>query len=204
VRAQVSLRVWRVARDPYPDCSFLPTHLRSSKGASIEPTNGGILQIDSFSHLGRSSSETDIWCCMRSFSADLDKSFRPISLFGEMIVLSHIATDSSWWNPFGRHQCSRRCTKPPGVQIQCLRDQIRDPTLIHFSLETRALLLEQFPAHSDDLFFWTSFPAGSGYRTSPESHILPIYPCMHQICYHLLITGIFMLFDCIPVLIHEI
>jgi hypothetical protein len=25
--------------------------------------------------------------------------------------------------------------------------------------------------HSDHLFFWTSFLAGSGYRTSPESHI---------------------------------
>jgi hypothetical protein len=25
--------------------------------------------------------------------------------------------------------------------------------------------------HSDGLFFLTSFPAGSGYRTSPESHI---------------------------------
>jgi hypothetical protein len=25
--------------------------------------------------------------------------------------------------------------------------------------------------HSDDLFIQTSFPAGSGYRTSPKSHI---------------------------------
>jgi hypothetical protein len=33
------------------------------------------------------------------------------------------------------------------------------------------LLLEQFPAHSDGLFFRTSFPASSGYRTSPKSHI---------------------------------
>jgi hypothetical protein len=51
--------------------------------------------------------------------------------------------------------------------MQCLRD----PTLIHFSLEARALLLEQFLAHSDDLSFRTSFPAGNGYRTSPELHI---------------------------------
>jgi hypothetical protein len=27
------------------------------------------------------------------------------------------------------------------------------------------------PAHFDDLFFRMSFPVGSGYRTSPESHI---------------------------------
>jgi hypothetical protein len=108
---------------------------------------------------------------MQSFRADPDKSFRPISLFGETIVLSHIAADSVGGILLGRIQCSRRCANPPGVQIQCLRDQIRDPTLIHFSLEARALLLEQFPAHSDGRFFWTSFPAGSGYRISPESHI---------------------------------
>jgi hypothetical protein len=76
-----------------------------------------------------------------------------------------------WWNPFGRIQCSRRCANPPGIQIQCLRDRIRDPILIHFSLEVRALLLEQFPAHSDGPFFRMSFPAGSGYCISPESRI---------------------------------
>jgi hypothetical protein len=84
-----------------------------------------------------------------------------------------------WWNPFGRIQCPRRCANPPGVQIQCLRDRIRDPILIHFSLEARALLLEQFPAHSDDPFFWTSFPAGSSYRIPPESRIfadLSVHP----------------------------
>jgi hypothetical protein len=76
-----------------------------------------------------------------------------------------------WWNPLGHIQCSRRCANPLGVQIQCLRDQIRDPALTHFSLEARALLLEQFPAYFDGPNFRTSFPAGSGYCTSPESHI---------------------------------
>jgi hypothetical protein len=57
--------------------------------------------------------------------------------------------------------------------------------------------------YSDSLNFRTSLPAGSGYRTSSESHIF-VYLCMHQIYYHLLIMGIFMLFDCILVLIHEI
>jgi hypothetical protein len=76
-----------------------------------------------------------------------------------------------WWNPFGRIQCSRRCANPLGVQIQCLRDRIRDPILIHFSLEAKVLLLEQFPAHSDGPFFQTSFPAGSGYHISPELRI---------------------------------
>jgi hypothetical protein len=76
-----------------------------------------------------------------------------------------------WGNPLGCIQCSRRCANPPGVQIQCLRDQIRDPTLTHFNLEARVILLEQFPAYSDGLNFRTSFPAGSDYRTSPELHI---------------------------------
>jgi hypothetical protein len=99
------------------------------------------------------------------------KSFRPISLFGETIVLSHIAADSVGGILWGASSAPRRCANPPGVQIQCLRDQIRDPTLTHFSLEVRALLLEQFPAYSDGLNSRTSFPAGSGYRISPESHI---------------------------------
>jgi hypothetical protein len=42
--------------------------------------------------------------------------------------------------------------------------------------------LEQFRAYSDGGFFRSSFPAGSGYCNFPESHILPIYPYMHQIC----------------------
>jgi hypothetical protein len=71
----------------------------------------------------------------------------------------------------GRIQCSKRGANPPGVQIQCRRGQIRDPTDIHSSLEARALLLEQFRTHSNGGFFRSSFPAGSGYRISPESHI---------------------------------
>jgi hypothetical protein len=76
-----------------------------------------------------------------------------------------------WWNTLGHIQCSRRCANPSGVHIQCLRDQIRDPSLTHFILEARALFLEQFPAYSDGLNFRMIFPAGNGYRTSPESHI---------------------------------
>jgi hypothetical protein len=109
-----------------------------------------------------------------------------------------------WWNPLGGIQCPQEVCKPPGVQIQCLRDQIRDSTVTHFSLDARALLLEQFPAYSDGLNSQTSFPAGSGYHISLESHIFADLSVKHQICYHLLITGIFMLFDCILVLIHEI
>jgi hypothetical protein len=108
---------------------------------------------------------------MQSIRADPGKSFRPISLFGETIVLSHIAADYVGGILWGTSSALRRCANPPGVQIQCLRDQIRYPALTHFSLEARVLLLEQFPAYSDGLNSRTSFPAGRGYRTSPESHI---------------------------------
>jgi hypothetical protein len=60
VRAQVRLRVCGAARGPSSDCSFLPTQLRSSQGAQIEPfpsdSDGGIFQGASSSHLGRNSS----------------------------------------------------------------------------------------------------------------------------------------------------
>ena len=96
-------------------------------------------------------------------------SFRPISLFGEMIVLSHIAADFVGGILWGASSA------PGGVQTpQGSRSSVSETRfdILHFSLEARALLLEQFPAHSDGLSFWTSFPAGSGYRTSPESHII--------------------------------
>jgi hypothetical protein len=165
--------------------------------------DGGILHIASSSHLGRSSSG-------QTFGLHAEYQSR----YGRILPTQFCIWQDDrfepynirfrWRNPLGRIQCPRRCANPPGVQVQCLRDQIRDLALIHFSLEARALLLEQFSERSDDLSFRASFPAGSGYRTSPESHILSIYPCMHQICYHLLITGIFMLFSCILVMIHEI
>jgi hypothetical protein len=148
---------------------------------------------------------TKIWCCMQSIRADLGKSFRPISLFGETIVLSHIVADFVGGILWGASSSLRGCANPPGVKIQCLRDQIRDPALTHFSLEARVFLLEQFPTYSDGLNFWTSFPAGSGYRTSSESHIFAD-PSVHAS--DLLSSSdhgyFFMLFDCIPVLIHKI
>jgi hypothetical protein len=108
---------------------------------------------------------------MQSFRADLRQILLTHFLIWRDDRFEPYSSRFHWWNPLGRIQCSRRCANPPGVQIQCLRDQIRDPTLTHFSLEARALLLEQFPAYSDSLNFRTSFPAGSSYRTSPESHI---------------------------------
>jgi hypothetical protein len=141
---------------------------------------------------------------MQSSRADPDKPFRPISSFDETIVLSHIAADSVGGILLGRIQCPRRGANPPGVQIQCLevRSEIRQTSIS--SLEARALLLEQFRAHSDGLFFRSSFPAGSGYRISPESHIFADLSVHASDLLSSYDHGYFLLFDCIPVQIHEI
>jgi hypothetical protein len=101
---------------------------------------------------------------MQSFRADPDKSFRPISLFGETIILSHIAADSVGGILWGASSAPGGLQTPQGSRSGALETRF-------FSLEARALLLEQFPAYFDGLNFWTSFPAGSGYHTLPESHI---------------------------------
>jgi hypothetical protein len=106
-RAQASLRIRRSAIDLCPDCSFVPTHWRSSQGASIEPS---IIRFrrwnlaDRFIQPFRAQLfRTDIWRCMQSSRADPDKPFRPISSSDETIVLSHIAADSVggiFWGAF--------------------------------------------------------------------------------------------------------
>jgi hypothetical protein len=208
VRAQVSLRVWRAARDPYPDCSFLPTHLRSSQGASIEPSIVRFWRWNLADRLIQPFRaqlfQIDIWCCMQSFRADPDKSFRPISLFGEMIVLSHIAADSLV-ESFGVHPVLQEVRKPPrGPDPVPQRPDSRSDTHpfqsrgqgASFGVVSSVFRRFELP---DEFSSWYRLPYFAGNRIFSS-----IYPCMHQICYHLLITGIFMLFDCIPILIHEI
>ena len=97
MRAQVSLKVWRAARDPYPDCNFFPTHLRSSQGASIEPF---IIKFWRWNLAERIIQPFRaqlfwqyIWGCKQSIRTDPGKLFRPSSAFGETIVLSPIAVD---------------------------------------------------------------------------------------------------------------
>ena len=70
-RAQASLRVWRAAIDLCLDCSFVPTHWRSSQGASIEPF---IIRFRRWNLADRSiqpfwaqSFWTDVWRCMQVF-----------------------------------------------------------------------------------------------------------------------------------------
>jgi hypothetical protein len=120
--------------------------------------------------------------------------FSSYDIFQYLPIFSPILPIFSFSDPrryFAVADVGNTSANPPGVQIQCRRGPIRVPTDIHSSIETRVHPLEQFRAHSDGGFFRSSFPAGSSYHISPESHILPIYPCMHQICYLLMIAGIF-------------
>jgi hypothetical protein len=161
------------------------------------------LQIDSSSHSGRSySGQTFGFACRVSGQIQTN----PFDPFHHLTRRSFEPYSSKfrWWNLLGCIQCSKRGANPPGVQIQCRRGQIRDPTDIHSSLEARALLLEQFRAHSDSGFFRSSFPASSGYRISPKSHIfadLSVHASNLLSSYD---HEYFLLFDCIPVHIQEI
>ena len=106
---------------------------------------------------------------------------------------------------FGAHPVSQEVRKPPrGPDPMPQRPDSRSDTHPFqsrgqgtsigavSSAFRRSILLDEFSQLvAVTVFLW--------------NHIfLMIYPCMHQICHHLLITGIFMLFDCILVLIHEI
>jgi hypothetical protein len=108
---------------------------------------------------------------MQNFRADPDKSFRPISLFGETIVLSPIAADSVGGILLGASSALGGAQTPQGSRSSALetRSEIR-----HSSISV------QRPGR----FYWINFrriptvhssgrvfPAGSGYRISPEPHI---------------------------------
>jgi hypothetical protein len=72
---------------------------------------------------------------------------------------------------FGAHPVLQEVSKPPrGLDPVPQRPDSRSDTHPYQS-RGQGASLEQFPAYSDGLNFRTSFPAGSGYRTSPELHI---------------------------------
>jgi hypothetical protein len=76
---------FRPSRDP---ARALPLSHSSSD------SDGGILQIDPYSHFGRSHPGPTFGIACRGFLSDPDKPFRPISSLDETIVLSYIAADS--------------------------------------------------------------------------------------------------------------
>ena len=66
-------------------------------------SDGGILQSVPFSYLGHMHAGQTFGFACRGSSSDLAKSFQPISLRDEAIVLSYIATDSDggiYWGAF--------------------------------------------------------------------------------------------------------
>jgi hypothetical protein len=162
------------------------------------------LQIDPPSHFGCSHSGQTFGVACICSRADPAKLFRPISSFDETIVLSHIAADSNGGIFWGAFSVQGGAQTPQGSKSGCRRGPIRVPTDIYSSIETRVHLLEQFQAHSDGGFFRSGFPAGSGYRISPES---PIFSDLSVHASDLLSSydhGYFLLFYCIPVQIQEI
>jgi hypothetical protein len=141
---------------------------------------------------------------MQSIRADPGKSFRPSSAFDETIVLSPIAADFVGGILWGASRVPRGAQTPQGSRSSAseTRSEIR-----HSSISV----------WRPGRFYWSSFqhiptvyPSERVFQLVAVIVLLRnrifllIYPCMHQICYHLLITGIFMLLACILVMIHEI
>jgi hypothetical protein len=80
-------------------------------------SDGGILQSVPFSYLGRMHAGQTFGFACRGSSSDLAKSFQPISLQDEAIVLSYIATDSDSGIYWGAFSVQGGAQTPPGFQI---------------------------------------------------------------------------------------
>jgi len=89
-----------------PAKSFQPISLRDEAiilSYIATDSDGGILQSVPFSYLGRMHAGQTFGFACRGSSSDPAKSFQPISLRDEVIVLSYIATDSDggiYWGAF--------------------------------------------------------------------------------------------------------
>jgi hypothetical protein len=79
----------------------------------------------------------------------MGKPFRPSFAFSKENVLSPIAADFIGGIIWGTSREPRRCSNPPGDEIQSIRGHICHLTVTNIILEARALLLGQFLAHSD-------------------------------------------------------
>jgi hypothetical protein len=87
--------------DPFRPSGELARALPLSQFSS--DFDGGILQSVPFSYLGRMHAGQTFGFACRGSSSDPAKSFQPISLRDEAIVLSYIATDSDggiYWGAF--------------------------------------------------------------------------------------------------------
>jgi hypothetical protein len=96
---------FRPSRDP---ARALPLSHSSSD------SDGGILQIDPYSHFGRSHSGQTFGIACRGFLSDPAKPFRPISSLDETIVLSYIAADSDGGILWGAFSAQGGAQTPQG------------------------------------------------------------------------------------------
>jgi hypothetical protein len=83
---------------------------------SSSDSNGGILQSDPYSCLGRSHSEQTFGLACRGSLSDPAKSFQPISLLDETIVLSYIAADSDGGIHWGAFSAQGGAQTPQGFR----------------------------------------------------------------------------------------
>jgi hypothetical protein len=79
-------------------------------------SDGGILQSDPYSCLGRMHAGRTFGFACRGSSSDSAKSFQPISLRDEAIVLSYIATDSDGGIHWGAFSVQGGAQTPQGFR----------------------------------------------------------------------------------------
>ena len=83
-------------------------------------SDGGILQSDPYSCLGRMHSGQTFGFACRGSSSDPAKSFQPISLRDEAIVLSYIATDSDGGIHWGAFSVQGGAQTPQGFRSRAV------------------------------------------------------------------------------------
>jgi hypothetical protein len=106
--------------------------------------DGGILQSDPYSYLGRMHSGQTFGLACRGSSSDPAKSFQPISLQDEAIVLSYIATDSDGGIQWGAFSVQGGAQTPQGFRSSAVE--------VRFGFRQTLFPLQQ-PGRID----WSSF-----------------------------------------------
>ena len=88
-------------------------------------SDGGILQSDPYSCLGRSHSRQTFGLACRGSPSDPAKSFQPISLRDETIVLSYIAADSDGGIHWGAFNAQGGVQTPQGFRSSAVEVRSR-------------------------------------------------------------------------------
>jgi hypothetical protein len=188
--------------DPFRPSGDLARALPLSQYSS--DSDDGILQSDPYSCLGHSHSRQSFGLACRGSLSDPAKSFRPISVLDETIVLSYIAADSDSGIYWGAFSAQGGAQTPQGFRSGA----------VEVRLEIRQTL---FPVQRPGRIDWSCFQSiltveflDRVFQLITVTVLIrdrsfwSFHPCMQQICCLLAVTGISSYFDCIPVQIHEI